>query len=189
MPARPTTRYARIDIDAVLDAALAIAAEGGAGRVTLDAVAARAGVSKGGLLYRFPTKDALYGAMIDRLNAQFDAGMQAARAAGAPSALAAYVEAALLDDDAHDAALASLLAVAADSPHLIDRFRAPQAARFAAILADGASLEDAAMVVLAADGLWLSQLIGFAPFSADQTQAIRAALRARARGDSAAGGA
>lgn len=186
MTQRSPARYARIDIDHVLDAALTIAAESGAGKVTLDAVAARAGVSKGGLLYRFPTKDALYGAMIDRLNAQFDAGMAAARAAGAPSALAAYCEAALMDDPAHDAALASLLAVAADTPHLIDRFRAPQAARFATILADGAKLEDAALVVLAADGLWLSQLIGFAPFTPDQTQAIRAALRARARGDSAA---
>jgi AcrR family transcriptional regulator len=185
MSARPSTRYARIDIDAVLDAALAIAAEGGAGRVTLDAVAARAGVSKGGLLYRFATKDALYGAMIDRLNAHFDAGMAAARAAGAQTALAAYCEAALMDDPAHDAALASLLAVAADSPHLIDRFRAPQAVRFGAILADGARLEDAALVVLAVDGLWLSQLIGFAPFTPQQTQAIRAALRARARGDTA----
>ena len=39
----------------------------GAGKLTLDAVAERAGLSKGGLLYNFPTKDALLQAMIQRM--------------------------------------------------------------------------------------------------------------------------
>lgn len=43
----------------LLSAADQIAAESGAAGVSLDAVAARAGVSKGGLLYHFPTKVAL----------------------------------------------------------------------------------------------------------------------------------
>ena len=36
---------------------------------SLDAVAARAGVSKGGLLYHFPSKSALFDALTDRLRA------------------------------------------------------------------------------------------------------------------------
>jgi AcrR family transcriptional regulator len=174
-------RYARIDLDAILDAALSLAAAEGAARVTLDAVATRAGVSKGGLLYRFPSKEALLIGMIDRLNAVFDEAVVEAKAHGAPSLLAAYVEAALTDDDDHDAALASLLAVAAERPHLIERFRAPQKARLDAILAEGAALEDAAFVILAADGLWLSGLIGFSPFDAGQIAAIKTKLRALAR--------
>lgn len=47
----------------LLDAAAEICAEG-ANSVSLEAVAARAGVSKGGLLYHFPSKNALLRAMV-----------------------------------------------------------------------------------------------------------------------------
>ncbi|AZI57126.1 TetR/AcrR family transcriptional regulator [Nakamurella antarctica] len=44
----------------ILHALRTVLARGGASSVTLEAVAAEAGVSKGGLLYHFPTKEALY---------------------------------------------------------------------------------------------------------------------------------
>ena len=53
--------------DIILDAAEAIVCESGAAHMTLDAVAERAKVSKGGLIYNFPTKEALLQAMIGRL--------------------------------------------------------------------------------------------------------------------------
>ena len=58
---RPSSR------DGMLAAAEAVVVESGATRLTLDAVAKKAGVSKGGVLYHFPTKDALLEAMIERL--------------------------------------------------------------------------------------------------------------------------
>jgi Transcriptional regulator len=51
----------------ILDAAAELVGEIGSGRLTLDAVAERAGLSKGGLLYNFPSKEALLQAMIQRL--------------------------------------------------------------------------------------------------------------------------
>lgn len=51
----------------ILDAAAELVGEIGSGRLTLDAVAERAGLSKGGLLYNFPTKDALLQGMIQRI--------------------------------------------------------------------------------------------------------------------------
>jgi AcrR family transcriptional regulator len=51
----------------LLDAAAAIVIEQGTTRMTLDAVAAKAEVSKGGLLYHFASKDALVQAMIARI--------------------------------------------------------------------------------------------------------------------------
>lgn len=48
----------------ILDAASALVAEAGAAHLTLEAVAQRAGVSKGGLLYNFPTKLDLLQAMV-----------------------------------------------------------------------------------------------------------------------------
>jgi hypothetical protein len=44
--------------EAILDAAEALVGEAGAAHLTLDGVAARAGASKGGVLYNFATKEA-----------------------------------------------------------------------------------------------------------------------------------
>ncbi|GGK71051.1 TetR family transcriptional regulator [Sphaerisporangium melleum] len=58
--------------DELLNAAESLLADQGAGCLTLAAVAERAGVSKGGLLYHFATKEALIKALIERLIADFD---------------------------------------------------------------------------------------------------------------------
>lgn len=63
--------------DKLLDAAASLVPRRGAGELTLDAVAERAGVSKGGLLYHFPSKDALIQAMIARMVDTFDSELQA----------------------------------------------------------------------------------------------------------------
>ena len=52
--------------DALLDAAETVAAKEGIGRLTFDAVAAEAKVSKGGLLHHFTNKDQLIEAMVRR---------------------------------------------------------------------------------------------------------------------------
>jgi len=52
--------------DALLDAAEAVVARQGIANLTLDAVAAEVGMSKGGVLHHFPTKDRLVEAMVVR---------------------------------------------------------------------------------------------------------------------------
>jgi len=66
----------------LLDAAGDIAFEEGASSLSLDAVAARAGVSKGGLLYHFPSKNALLRAMVAEHVARLRAELES-RAPGA----------------------------------------------------------------------------------------------------------
>ncbi|GAA4520243.1 MULTISPECIES: TetR/AcrR family transcriptional regulator [Nonomuraea] len=58
--------------DELLDAAEELLSDLGSTALTLSAVADRAGVSKGGLLYHFATKDALIKAMVERLIEEFD---------------------------------------------------------------------------------------------------------------------
>lgn len=53
--------------DRILAALRALLAEGGTDAVTLEAVAARAGVSKGGLLYHFSSKAALYTGLLEKV--------------------------------------------------------------------------------------------------------------------------
>lgn len=50
----------------ILEAAERVVGEVGAARMTLDGVAQAAGVSKGGLLYHFPSKESLLGALAKR---------------------------------------------------------------------------------------------------------------------------
>jgi AcrR family transcriptional regulator len=50
----------------ILQAAERVVTEVGAARLTLDLVAQEADVSKGGLLYHFPSKEALLGALAQR---------------------------------------------------------------------------------------------------------------------------
>ncbi|WP_114948026.1 TetR/AcrR family transcriptional regulator [Microvirga calopogonii] len=68
----------------ILDAAAELVSEIGSGRLTLEAVAERAGLSKGGLLYNFPTKDALLQAMIQRLVDEVSAEREALRGRAEP---------------------------------------------------------------------------------------------------------
>ena len=49
----PCTRGRKSSREKILDAAAELVAEIGAGRLTLDAVAEKAGLSKGGLLYDY----------------------------------------------------------------------------------------------------------------------------------------
>lgn len=64
MTAEPSTR------DRLLDAFEQLLVSGGSRAATLDAVAAAADVSKGGLLYHFHSKDDLIEGMLDRLREQ-----------------------------------------------------------------------------------------------------------------------
>ena len=59
--------------EAILDAAEAVVLADGAAHLTLDAVAERAKVSKGGLLYHFNTKEALLEGMVERQVRRIDA--------------------------------------------------------------------------------------------------------------------
>ena len=66
--------------DRVLDAYETLLIEVGAAAATLDAVAAAAGVSKGGLLYHFASKDALAEGLLGRLRERSTADADAIRA-------------------------------------------------------------------------------------------------------------
>ncbi|SEI16053.1 MULTISPECIES: TetR/AcrR family transcriptional regulator [unclassified Leifsonia] len=67
--------------DRVLDAYEELLAEQSERAATLDAVAARAGVSKGGLLYHFASKEALTTGVLERFAALIDEDVSRMRAA------------------------------------------------------------------------------------------------------------
>ncbi len=158
----------------LLDAAEQLVDQHGAARLTLASVAEAAGVSKGGLLYHFGTKDELVAAMLDRRFARFDDN-RVARVAGDPSPHGREARAYLLAtaEEKDPEAAAGLLAAVASNPDLLQPLQARYAAWQQALSADhGLTVEQATVVRLIADGLWLSELMNFAPPDDDLRQRI-----------------
>lgn len=83
-------------------------ARGGASDVTLESVAAEAGVSKGGLLYHFRNKEALYSALLEA--AADDVSLSMARKLSQMSAVRAYLEYSLPETDDEAAYFSALIA-------------------------------------------------------------------------------
>lgn len=90
--------------DTVLDAFERLLVDEGERAATMDATARAAGVSKGGLLYHFATKDALEHALLDRLMALVDEDL-AAMSSAPEGAVAFFVRTSVMDDDPLDRAL------------------------------------------------------------------------------------
>lgn len=146
----------------ILEAGYAVAAESGVAAVTLGAVADRAGVSKGGLLYHFPSKEALVAGMVDGLCRTFvGIAGAAARADPVPAGRSAraYLTASAGELWRSDRWLA-LVGALVISPGLLDSWRAGVSAGRLADEAEGTDPVAAAIVRLAADGLWLAGVLG-----------------------------
>ncbi|MBA3826583.1 MAG: TetR/AcrR family transcriptional regulator [Ktedonobacterales bacterium] len=150
----------------ILAAAARVVQRDGVGRLTIDAVAHEARLSKGGVLYHFASKDALVAAMLDRMLASFTADM-ARHAAADPEPRGrltrAYVRATDYPNPEDAALTTGLLAVIANDPAQMAEKRTLFAEWQATLLADGLSPALATIIRLAADGLWMADLFGLAP--------------------------
>ncbi|WP_433182334.1 TetR/AcrR family transcriptional regulator [Actinoallomurus sp. CA-150999] len=144
--------------DALLDAAEALLCEQGTQALTLSAVAERAQVSKGGLLYHFPNKEALIRGLVERLIEEFDALIAAYETSGPGSYTRAFVEAnlAVVMDRDHSRLLrrwATVSAAAAD-PTLLTQLREAMHRWHDRDPADDPDPVAAQVARLAAEGLW-----------------------------------
>lgn len=77
----PRTTRANNSREQILDAYEHLLVQAGERAATLDAVAAQAKVSKGGLLYHFGSKKALFEALLDRTRTYADEDLEKMRAA------------------------------------------------------------------------------------------------------------
>jgi AcrR family transcriptional regulator len=167
----------------VLDAAERLVLETGAGHLTLDAVAKCAGLSKGGLLYHFPTKDSLLEAMLARFLSDVDAQIatRCARGKGAPTHLDEFRERVrvLLEPSPRRRAGAALLAASADKPALMAHCRRSYREFVDEIATLPGGFERAALVQLAVDGLVLGELLQLSPYTSDErSRLVKAIIKA-----------
>jgi AcrR family transcriptional regulator len=161
--------------DAIVDAAKDVVVEEGAAHMTLEAVAARAGVSKGGLLHHFPTKEALLEAMIRELiKAREESRKKIWN--GLPHSptreLKAYILSGLLRDRTVDSMGAPILAALAHNPKLAEPVREAIIKVYAEIMSRGVKFERAVVLALAADGLLFQEVLSISPFNEQQRSKI-----------------
>jgi AcrR family transcriptional regulator len=97
--------------------------ESGASHMTLEAVAERSGVSKGGLIYHFPSKELLLQAMVERMTERYDQLRRKFAEEGCTNALAAEIKLLHGKTSEEIRLSAALLAVAANQPELTCKMR------------------------------------------------------------------
>lgn len=163
--------------DALLDAAEAVLQQHGTQALTLTAVAERAGVSKGGLLYHFPTKEALITALVSRVIAEFDALVEHYDEG---SFTRAFVEATFAIIAAPGGARTgrrwAAITAAATTPELSAPLREAMDRWHHRDAAEDADPVTAMVVRLAAEGLWEVAAHDPAQFSPEQYTALRRRL-------------
>jgi AcrR family transcriptional regulator len=152
----------------LLDAASAVIRRDGPQALTLDAVAAEAGVSKGGLLYHFKSKRELLDALVARWLDEFQADIDAAPG----NFVAGYVRA----SDGAKAEEAGLLAALVADPRVLAAVRERYAKWQDLVVTWGGDPVDATVARLAADGLWLADLLGMAPPQGELREQVLAHL-------------
>jgi AcrR family transcriptional regulator len=152
----------------ILNAAETVALRDGVAHLTLDAVAAQAGLSKGGVLYNFRSKDAIIRGMVDRLIAQTEEELERlSKADPKPHGrlLRAYLGVSFPEHGSPSARInqvaAVLLSAILTNSDLLDPARKHFRELQKRLLKDGVDKNTVHIVRLAADGLWLSEMLQF----------------------------
>ncbi|MFT7474754.1 MAG: AcrR family transcriptional regulator [Verrucomicrobiales bacterium] len=161
---------------ALLDAATVVVRAEGVANLTLDRVAEAAGVSKGGLLYHYPTKQALVAAMLERTLGRADDRLNELAVANDRSTgsfAKAYLDYVRSDQPTELDSATGIFASAA----LEDGDLAPAQTQFASwqrrlLEDDGLDQTVALLARVVGDGLWLIDLFGLAPPSDEQRGAL-----------------
>jgi AcrR family transcriptional regulator len=165
----------------IIEKALEVAAELGASGFTLDAVAMRTSVSKGALLHHFPSKIALLEGMVDHLG-RMHTDMILAEAARDPEpygrSARAYLRATVNEPvTPQDVSIGRvIMAACAIDPALALRWNGWVDKAKVDDPSDPVGADDALMLRLIADGLWMSDLFGTHVVSPQQRKALLSLL-------------
>jgi AcrR family transcriptional regulator len=165
---------------ALLDAANRIVQERGVEHLTLELTAQEAGVSKGGLLYHFPNKEALIKGMIqyylDRFTADFNTAAQQDGSQTPGRWTRAYLYTTYEDNQRSPRMSSGLLAAVATNPALLSPMQQTFREWVQLLEQDGIDPTVAQIIRLAVDGLWMVELFGLAPPAPDMREKVLHAL-------------
>jgi AcrR family transcriptional regulator len=148
----------------ILRAASQIVVDSGITQLTLENVAERAGISKGGLLYHFGTKEDLIKGMIDRALNHFEDRLNNKLSQNS-NWLEAYIQASLERSSVEDQMSSGLLVAVALNPALLEPLQT-RYLQWQQKLQDYTNNHEKAFAIrLILDGLWVSNLLNLAPLT------------------------
>ena len=167
MPNNPTRRTASETKALIFESCGRILCTGGMTKLTLDAVALEAGLSKGGLLYHFPTKLALIEALFEYHNDIFEQRLQelATAEADQPGAwLRAYAKASIEQiTDTGTARIYRSLFAAEDQYDSAHQLMRQKYDRWQTLVQQSGLAPDLALMIrLTVDGLWFAEMHQYA---------------------------
>ncbi|WP_119460422.1 TetR/AcrR family transcriptional regulator [Rhodospirillaceae bacterium SYSU D60014] len=163
-----------------LDAALEIVLESGAGHLTFEALAEKSGISRGGLLYNFPSKQALLKDLVRRYIEQCRQEIDAIEADRPPtlnSAIRKLVEQRLSSPPHDRRAAGSMLAAMAEDPALVEPVREHHEELANEIRATSERPDLAFVAWMALEGLFFQELFGLSPMSSEERVSLIERIR------------
>jgi AcrR family transcriptional regulator len=169
------TRKKEIDRDRILDAAESVILDSGGRTFTLDAVAERAGISKGGLVYSFATKDGLVRAALEREVSRFQEAVRQRfgdKLADPFEMALAHIEEALDEDDAATRKAAFLVTALVHAPDMMEPARRYYRALLDPLLAESGDVHEIRNALLAVEGIFLLRGLGFVEVSAEEHRSV-----------------
>jgi len=161
----------------ILEAAFAVVAEQGANRLTLDAVAAESGFSKGGVLYHFNTKNALLSGMLDYL---IKANLDRVQMQNDRAELAGLIEARQGTSKSEQRASLALLTAFAEDTRLLDPVRHQFRSLYKQSVESVTNIDEAALLFFANEGIRFLELLDVSPISSRAITRLNQHLIARA---------
>lgn len=162
----------------IIDAAIHIVRNNAPTKLTLDEAARQAGVSKGGVLYHFTSKDDLIREMIERLVSEQEtkvAGLYEEEPEGPYRWLRTYVKYFFQPNGpGSDPAGAAFLAAMALNPDLLAPVRSMLKTGTVRMLSDSPDPDLAMLVGLCLDGFYLNEAIGIRGYDENSVAKLRA---------------
>ena len=164
----------------ILNAASKIVSEQGIFSLTIEATAAEAGISKGGLLYHFRSKEVLVEKMVEHLARNYRDKISSHVEEDLDERgkwTRAYIDVTFKNSYKNKNMHAGLLAAKAVNPNLLGPIREVYSEWQGDIENDGLDPVMATIIRLAADGIWLADLFDINPIEDEHKELIYEQLR------------
>ncbi|TSE11578.1 TetR/AcrR family transcriptional regulator [Mesorhizobium intechi] len=168
---RPNSR------EKILAAAADVARESGPGSLSLDAVASRAGVSKGGLLYNFPTKAKLMQGLVEGYLRHFEEALETANSNDdGKNPLAVYIRLSADDCEEKRPSASWIFSAIAEDPDFMTPIKTFKRQLFERLKGETSDLKSLLVCYLAIEGLRSMNLFDSDVLSKDERELLVASL-------------
>jgi AcrR family transcriptional regulator len=161
----------------ILAAAADVARESGPGSLSLEAVASRAGVSKGGLLYNFPTKAKLMQGLVEGYLRQFDQALESALTNDKDeNPLAVYIRLSADDCEEKQPSASWIFSAIAEDPDFMTPIKTFKRQLFERLKGETEDLKSLLVCYLAIEGLRSMNLFDADVLSKDERELLVSSL-------------